>query len=268
MMEGSDDVGAAFVADSEAAIASEPSERAFDYPAIPSQTLGAVDATPSDARLDGAPAQCPSALREIVPLVGMEFGRSPAGPSPTLAHRRHGIDQDFEEAAVVDVCRGEPDGKRDAPGIGNEVSLASGSAAIGRIGAGRLAPLLAGTDALSTHARLQSMAPARPRRSSRTRWSLSHTSGLPVAQPSPARHARAATHLLRQHFPRQTALQNKQNAGQCGPVRDWRPAAFRPRPPLVAAARSGSTIHPAGEAWPCRPRQPARAVVPGSVRRS
>jgi hypothetical protein len=225
MMEGSDDVGAAFVADSEAAIASEPSERAFDYPAIPSQTLGAVDATPSDARLDGAPAQRPSALREIVPLVGMEFGRSPAGPSPTLAHRRHGIDQDFEEAAVVDVCRAEAEGERDAPSVGDEVALGAGPAAIGWIGTGLLAPLLAGTDALSTQARLQSMAPARPRRSSRTRCSLSHT---PAACQSRSR--------------RQHVIPDPQPIS-CGSISHGKPL-FKTNTMPVSAARCGTGGRP------------------------
>jgi hypothetical protein len=45
----------------------------------------------------------------------------------------------------VDVCRGEPHGKRDALGIGDQVTLRAGAATLGRIGAGLLAPLLAGT---------------------------------------------------------------------------------------------------------------------------
>lgn len=50
---------------------------------------------------------------------------------------------------------------------------------------------------------------------------------LPVAQPSPARHPGAAAHLLRQHLPRDAALEHKQDAGQRRPVRDRWPAAFR-----------------------------------------
>lgn len=175
MVESFEDVDASLVSDSQSPEAAEPSERALYYPAIPSQAFRTVDAAPGNTRLDGTPAQRPSALREVVALVGMELGRSPARPSPTLADWRHGIDQFFEEAAVVDVCRAEADGERDALGVGNQVTLGPGAPAIGGIGAGLLAPLLAGTLALSTQARLQSIAPARPRRSSRTRWSLSQT---------------------------------------------------------------------------------------------
>ena len=175
MVEGFEDVEASLVADRQPAEAAEPGERALDHPTMPSQTLRAIDTAPGDPRLDGAPAQRPSALREIIALIGMQLGRSPLRPADTMADRRHGIDQLFEKAAVVNVCRGEADGEREAPGIGNEVAFGPGAAAIGRVGAGLLAPLLAGIEALSTQARLQSMAPARPKRSSRTRWSRSHT---------------------------------------------------------------------------------------------
>ena len=57
-----------------------------------------------------------------------------------------------------------------------------------------------------------------------------HTRFLPVAQPSPASHARAATPLLRQHLPGDAALQHKDDAAQRRPVRDRRPTALRLRP--------------------------------------
>ena len=49
---------------------------------------------------------------------------------------------------------------------------------------------------------------------------------LPVTQPAPARHARAAAHLLRQHLPWNAGSQDKQNAGQGGAVRHPWSAAF------------------------------------------
>ena len=175
MVEGLEDVDASLVSDSQPPEAAEPSKRAFDHPAMPSQAFRTVDAAPRNTRLDGTPAQRSAAMLEVVALVGMELGRSPRRSADAVADRRHGIDQLFEEAAVVDVCRGQPESERDALGIGDEVALGACSAAIGRVGAGLLAPLLAGTEALSTQARLQSMAPARPKRSSRTRCSLVQT---------------------------------------------------------------------------------------------
>ena len=52
---------------------------------------------------------------------------------------------------------------------------------------------------------------------------------LPVAQPAPARHPRAAARLGRQHLPRDAAPQHGDDAGQRRPVRDRRPAALRLR---------------------------------------
>lgn len=172
MVEGFEDVGAALVADGQPPEAAEPSQGALDHPAMPSQALAALDAAPGDPVGDVSPAQGTMTARQIVSFIGVELGWALAGPSPALADRRHGIDQLVEDAAVVDICRRDPESERDAPSIGEEMALAAGSAAIGRIGAGLLAPLLAGTEALSTQARLQSMALARPKRSSRTRCSL------------------------------------------------------------------------------------------------
>src|ERR1044071_6253850 len=91
------------------ALASEPGEGSFDDPAVPSQTLGAVDAASRDARLDGAPTQRPAAMREIVALIGMELGRSLLRSADTVAYRRHAIDHRLKELAVVAVGRAEPD---------------------------------------------------------------------------------------------------------------------------------------------------------------
>src|SRR5205085_413530 len=41
---------------------------------------------------------------------------------------------------------------------------------------------------------------------------------LPVPQPAPARHTGATAHFLRQHLPRDAAVQDEDNPGQAGPV--------------------------------------------------
>ena len=50
---------------------------------------------------------------------------------------------------------------------------------------------------------------------------------LPVAQASPAAHARPTAHLGRQHLPRQAGLQHEQDAGQRRPIRQARSATLR-----------------------------------------
>lgn len=122
------------------------------------EALAALDATPGDARDDRSPAQRASAEGEIVPLVGVQLGRAAPWPARTLADRRYGIDQRLQKFAVVPVGRRDPQGEGDAVGINEDVAFGARLAAIRRVRAGLLAPLFAGTLALSTAARSQLMA--------------------------------------------------------------------------------------------------------------
>jgi hypothetical protein len=141
-VESFEDVGALLVADCQAAEAAEPGQGALDNPAMASHTLAALDAASGDPIADAALAQVAMAARDIIGFVSIELVGSPTRPSPTLADGRHGIDQLVEEAAVVNVCRGDPQGERDARGVGDDGALGPGPAAIGRVGAGLLAPLI------------------------------------------------------------------------------------------------------------------------------
>lgn len=49
----------------------------------------------------------------------------------------------------------------------------------------------------------------------------------PAQKPAPARYARAASHLARQHLPRYARQANKQDAGQRSPIRNSRSATLR-----------------------------------------
>jgi hypothetical protein len=55
---------------------------------------------------------------------------------------------------------------------------------------------------------------------------LLHPRLVPFLETSPTSHARAASHLLGQHFPRYAALQDEQDASEGDPVVDAGPAAF------------------------------------------
>jgi hypothetical protein len=88
IVEGLEDVGASLVSDGQPPETTEPSERAFDYPAMPSQTFRTVDAAPRNTRLDGTPAQRCAALWEVVAFIGMKFGRSPLRSANAVADRR------------------------------------------------------------------------------------------------------------------------------------------------------------------------------------
>src|SRR5215210_1981247 len=125
MMEGLEDVGAAFVADDDPAISGEPGQAPLDHPAVSPKTLGAVDPAPCDPRLDGAPAQRLSPLREVIALIGMELGRPSLRSADAVTDWRHSIDHRRKELAIVAIGWAEPDGERDAVAVHNEVALAS-----------------------------------------------------------------------------------------------------------------------------------------------
>jgi hypothetical protein len=151
-------------------------------------------------------------------------------PTPALADRWHRVDQLLKEAAVVNVCRGNPQSQRDTVGIGDNVALRSGSAAIGRIGAGLFAPLLPGrTRCPRRHGsdRLRAPRPSGPAERdaacSRPRWRTNRAAAAstssPNRNPSPG-----------EHLPGNAALQHKQDAAQHRPVWQGRPTAFRSEP--------------------------------------
>jgi hypothetical protein len=75
----------------------------------------------------------------------------------------------------MDVGRGKHHRQRDAPSVRNKVALGALLSFICRIRSGFWAPLFAGMEAESSEARSQSIWSASPRRSRRTRCSLSHT---------------------------------------------------------------------------------------------
>ena len=73
------------------------------------------------------------------------------------------------------VRRRQHQGRCDALGIDQDVALGPRLVTVGRVWAGQRTPLFAGTLALSSKHRDQSIVFARPSRSSSTRWSLAHT---------------------------------------------------------------------------------------------
>jgi hypothetical protein len=167
-VEAEQDVEPALVADGQPAEAGEPGQRALDHPPVPTQAFAALDIPSRDARDDTPPAAGAAAARVVIPFIGVQLARALARPPGALVDGRHGVEQRFEKAAVVDVRGAEQEGERDAARVHEDVPLGAGLAAVGRVRAGRFAPLLAGTLALSSEQRRQSIAFARPSRSSST----------------------------------------------------------------------------------------------------
>jgi hypothetical protein len=85
--ECGEQVGVAFVADGEAAVAGEPGDGAFDLPAVSAEALVGVDAAAGDARGDAALAQPGPVDLRVVGFVGAELGWLAAAWSAAGADR-------------------------------------------------------------------------------------------------------------------------------------------------------------------------------------
>ena len=162
------DFSASLIADGETAELAEPSQRPFHHPPVSAQTGAALDASSSDAGLNAPLPQRATAALVVVSFVGVELARPPPAWSPGLPDERHGIDHLLQHRAVMLVGSRQPHCEGNAVGIREDVPLRACFAAIRRVRAGLSAPLFAGIEALSSAARLKSMALRRPRRSRST----------------------------------------------------------------------------------------------------
>ncbi len=167
--EGLVDVAAPLVVDGQAADAVEPSVGTLDDPAVTPELPAALDAFAGDAGYDPARPTLLAPRPGIVGLVGVQLAGPPAGSSaPSISQGRDGVEPPGHHHAVVPVGPAQAEADRRAARTGDEVALCARLAPVRRVRAGGRAPFLAGTDALSRLARLQSISPAACKRSSRT----------------------------------------------------------------------------------------------------
>jgi hypothetical protein len=177
--EGLMDVGAPLIADGQPPIAVEPGERAFDDPTVPTQPLAGLHPFARDATPDVAPTQRLTAARVVIAFIRVQFRRAfPALPGGS-ADRRDGIEQVLKDDRLVAVSAGQERGEGESGALDHNMALRAGHplglAAIRRVRADGVAPLLAGMLAESSAARLQSMRSAAPSRSSSVWCKRSHT---------------------------------------------------------------------------------------------
>src|ERR671913_1356969 len=169
------DVVPALIANCEPAVLRKPGQCALHNPPMWPQLLAALYALPSYTALYPASSQGCLALLIIVGFVGVQLLGTPPRSSPRTLNGLYSVDELFEGHRVVDVCCGEHHRERDTPSVRNKVALRALLSLIRRIRSGFCSPLLAGMEAESSEARSQSICSASPRRSRRTRCSLSHT---------------------------------------------------------------------------------------------
>jgi hypothetical protein len=234
------DIGSAFIADGEPAEAVDPSLGPLDHPTVAAQSFAAVNAAPGDAGDDTALAASIAAGGKIISFVGMEFGGPEARPPTPAFDRGDGVECRLQHGTVVAVGRTDQANERGAPAVDHNMALRARFAAIRRVGAAFRSPFFAGTDELSSAARLQSILPAWPKRSRNTPCTRSHT---PIScqsrkrrqqvMPEPQPNSRGN---ICQGMPERST--NKM------PVKTAR-LASRGRPPLglgFSGGRTGSTI--------------------------
>lgn len=102
--EGEVEVGAALVADGEAAKAGQPGQRSLDDPAVAAEPFAALDVAPSGPGRDSAGSALAPATAMIVSLVGVQLIGSALWATATAgALARHPNERGGQHAAVVAV---------------------------------------------------------------------------------------------------------------------------------------------------------------------
>ncbi|ACR32735.1 Hypothetical protein bglu_2p0740 (plasmid) [Burkholderia glumae BGR1] len=118
----------------------EPGMGALDHPTMPPKSLATFDTAAGNTGLDAALSQIAPATSEVIPFVGVQFGRPLARLTIQARHGRNGIERGLECHRIVSVGSRDRDGQRNATCIYDDVSFRSELAAISRVGAGFLAP--------------------------------------------------------------------------------------------------------------------------------
>lgn len=169
------DVGAAFVSNLQASHGVEPGEGSFYYPAHSTEPAAVRLSTLRDVRFDLSIEQSQGAHRAVIGAIGVQRLGPKSRPSALACHRRDGINQGNQLGDVADVGRSDRRDEREAAAFDQEVMLAAGFRAIGRIRAGLVPPKTARTLLLSTITRSQSIRSASLSRSSITLCNVCQT---------------------------------------------------------------------------------------------
>jgi hypothetical protein len=154
----------------------KPGQRPLHHPAVPTQPLARIDASPGYARLYAPLPERLSAAGEIVALIGMDLIRPPSWYSARSPDRFDALYEPLEDLGVVDVGPGQDHRERQTLTVDQEMALGARPTSVYRVRTGFLAPFFAGTQAESNDALDQSMRPSLPSLSSRVSRSACHTS--------------------------------------------------------------------------------------------
>ncbi len=228
-------IEASFEANSKLAESGEPGMRTLDDPTMPAQPFAAFDTAACDTSLDAALSQITSATPEVIPFVSVQFARALAWRTVQPGYRRNGIERGLECHRIVAVGSRDRDGQRNAACIYDDVSLRSELAAVGRVGAGFLAPRGLETLAPSRLARSQSIWSCSRSRRSIARCSRCHT-------PAACQSRRRRQHVM--PLPKPSSCgRSSHGMPVCStyrmPLSAARSSTVRRRPPLDDGVSSG-----------------------------
>src|SRR5262245_56499586 len=151
-------------------------------------------------------------------------------PSTFTLEWRNRIHQRQSFLQVVSIGPGQAPRERDALSIANQMTLAPPLGAIRGIWTG-LRSAEHGPDRAAVNNRSGpiDVAFAGEPIQEREVQQIPDSFRLPVAQTSPACHARTTAQFLRQHLPWYSAAQHEEDTGQAGAIRHTRASAARPR---------------------------------------
>ena len=139
------DVAAPVVADEQAFELVQPSEGAFDNPAVAAKPGTVLGLAARDLRCDAALAELAAATVVVVAAVGADTVGSPARPADLAAHRWDAVEERDQLGAVVAVATRELPGERDPRRVDEEMMLGAVSGSINRARARFGAPFFACT---------------------------------------------------------------------------------------------------------------------------
>lgn len=128
--------GAKFIANAQAPVAVKPSEGALDDPAPAPEAFTRLLSAPRNACCDAPLAQQVATERMVIALVGMQLVGPAARSSRQAGHGRQRRHQRREHLAVMPIGRRPLRHQRQAALLKQQVMLAAGFAAIGRIRSG------------------------------------------------------------------------------------------------------------------------------------
>ena len=173
--EGLMNIGATFVANSQAAELVQPTQGAFHDPAGFAQPATMRRARACQLVGDSARLQPAMVRGTAVGAIPLHSIRALARATDFAPHGRNGRHERLQLAAVMHVGCGQLDAQRQALGIGAKMMFAARFAAIRRVGARLKPPKTARTLLESTTARDQSIRSAACKRWSSSWWSFFQT---------------------------------------------------------------------------------------------